>query len=112
MLLCVALSIQRGKVAVPKTINRLSSISIELRLGDHVIITATLLLIFGNSEFLSALTNHISWVNVTFVDAESGASQLTIQVVSGTGAYQGQTDLDPVLNQLVYVVPSDFHRSL
>jgi len=106
-----ALSIPRGKVAISIPISRLSSISYAPRPGDHVSVIATLMFVDVDSEFQSALPNHISGVNGPFVDAESGASQLTIQVVSGSGTFQGRTDLDPILNELVYVVPSEFQRT-
>ncbi|MBE9524686.1 MAG: hypothetical protein IMY76_06275 [Chloroflexi bacterium] len=106
-----ALSIPRGKVAISIPISRLSSISYAPRPGDHVSVIATLMLIDVDSEFQSSLPNSVAGVNGPFVDIESGASRLTIDVVAGSGALQGRTDLDPILNELVYVIPSEMQRA-
>ncbi len=106
-----ALSIPRGKVAISIPISRLSSISYAPRPGDHVSVIATLMLIDVDSEFQSILPNSVAGVNGPFVNLENGASSLTIDVVTGNGAYQGRTDLDPILNELVYVVPSEMQRA-
>jgi pilus assembly protein CpaB len=106
-----ALSIPRGKVAISIPISRLSSISYAPRPGDHVSVIATIMIIDVDSEFQSALPNNVAGINGPFVDIESGTSRLTIEVVGGDGAFQGRTDLDPILNELVYVVPSEAQRA-
>jgi pilus assembly protein CpaB len=62
-----------------------------------------------DSEFQSILPNQISSVAGPSVDPEAGSSTITIQV-TGAGGLQGRTELDPVLNELTYVVPAEKQR--
>lgn len=62
-----------------------------------------------DSEFQSILPNQLGTVIGPSVDPESGANTITIQVSGATGL-QGRTELDPVLNELTYVVPAELQR--
>ncbi len=104
-----ALEIPRGKVAVSVPIDRLSSVSYAPRPGDHVSVIVSMPFVDLDSEFQSILPNQLGTVIGPSVDPESGANTITIQVSGATGL-QGRTELDPVLNELTYVVPAELQR--
>jgi len=107
-----SLSIPRGKVAVSIPISRLSSVAYAPKPGDHVSVIATMLFIDLDSEFQSKLPNNIGGVTGPFVNPESGESYITIRVVGGTDSpIYGRTELDPILNELAYVIPSEDQRA-
>ncbi len=106
-----ALSIPRGKVAISIPISRNSSISYAPRSGDHVSVIATMLFVDLDSEFQTILPNLVGGVAGPSVNPETGESQITISVEGGEGSgILGRTELDPILNELVYVVPSEQQR--
>ena len=105
-----SLGITRGKVAVSIPISdNLSSVSYAPRPGDHVSVIVSIPFVDIDSEFQSILPNQLSQVTGPSVDPESGANSVTIQV-TGAGGLQGRTELDPVLNELTYVVPAEKQR--
>ncbi|MEA3222364.1 MAG: hypothetical protein U9P49_04265 [Thermodesulfobacteriota bacterium] len=104
-----ALSIKSGNVAVSIPIDRLSSVSYAPRQGDKVSVIVSMPFVDIDSEFQSALPNQVSTVAGTVTNAETGDSTITIQVGSPTG-FQGRTELDPILNELTYIVPSEQQR--
>lgn len=122
-----ALSIPAGKVAVSIPINRLSSVSYAPRPGDHVSVIATMMFVDLDSEFQSELPNQVGGVLApgagvvigSGTGAEAGTelndsdkvNNLTARVVGGGAfAIQGRTELDPILNELIYVLPSESQR--
>ncbi len=133
-----ALSIPKGMVAISIPITRLSSVSYAPQSGDHVNIIATLLLVDLDTEFQSLTPNYTSAVLaagpgvITGSSAEDasqaseGANQakdsvtseglgelqkITAQNVSGGPAsVVGRTEIDPLLEQTYYVVPSETQR--
>jgi pilus assembly protein CpaB len=105
-----ALGIARGKVAVSiPIVDNLSSVSYAPRPGDHVSVIVSIPFVDIDSEFQSILPNQISSVVGPSVDPEAGTNIVTIQV-TGAGGLQGRTELDPVLNELTYVVPAEKQR--
>jgi len=107
-----ALSIPRGFVAVSIPISRLSSVSYAPKAGDHVSVIASMLFLDLDSEFQTSLPNNIGGVTGPFVNPETGESFITIRVVGGTDApIYGRTELDPILNELAYVIPSEPQRT-
>jgi pilus assembly protein CpaB len=105
-----ALGIPRGKVAVSiPIVDNLSSVSYAPRPGDNVSVIVSIPFVDIDSEFQSILPNQISSVAGPSVDPEAGSSTITIQV-TGAGGLQGRTELDPVLNELTYVVPAEKQR--
>jgi pilus assembly protein CpaB len=105
-----ALGIARGKVAVSiPIVDNLSSVSYAPRPGDHVSVIVSIPFVDIDSEFQSILPNQISSVAGPSVDPEAGTNIVTIQV-TGAGGLQGRTELDPVLNELTYVVPAEKQR--
>ena len=107
-----ALAITRGKVAISVPINRLSSVSYALRPGDRVAVLATMLFVDLDSEFQSALPNRVGEVTGPSINPETGESTITIQVQgSEESGILGRTELDPILNELAYIVPSESQRA-
>lgn len=122
-----ALLIPAGMVAFPIPIDRFSSVAYGLRDGDSVNVMASLLLVDLDSNFQSSEPNNTAAVigpgqNVilTIQEGESVSSELvtntllnalTAQIATGGSVSpQGRAELDAVLNQPFYVVPSEAQR--
>jgi pilus assembly protein CpaB len=104
-----ALTIPKGKVGVSIPINRLSSVSYAPRPGDHVSIIITMMFVDIDSEYQTRLPNQV----VTVMGPSSGeeGNFITLGLIQGENvALQGRTELDPILNELVYVLPSEQQR--
>jgi pilus assembly protein CpaB len=133
-----ALSIPKGMVAVSIPINRLSSVSYAPQTGDHVNVIATLLMVELDTEFQSLTPNYSSAVLAAGPGVITGSSiedasqatqgtnqakdsssseglgelqKITAQNVSGGPASViGRTEIDPLLEQTYYLVPSEKQR--
>lgn len=116
-----ALQIPRGKVAVSIPISRLSGISYAPRPGDHVSIIATMMFVDLDSEFQTRLPNEFFPISGPIIDEEEGINLITIALGADTDTgvmektdtayfFQGRTELDPLLNELVYVVSPEIQR--
>ncbi|GAB4527344.1 MAG: hypothetical protein Fur0018_12950 [Anaerolineales bacterium] len=124
-----ALVIPPGKVAVSIPISRLSAVSYAPRRGDHVDVIATLLLVDLDTDFQTLLPDLTAGVvspgNVEYqaqagsageIDNSTGlikgsTSNLAAQVVGGgRSAVLGRTEIDPVLGQPFYILPSEAQR--
>jgi len=104
-----ALSIPRGKVAVSIPINRLSSVSYAPRPGDHVSVIVTMLFVDIDSEYQTRLPNEV--VRVMGPISGEETNFITLGLVKDEAmALQGRTELDPLLNELIYVLPSEQQR--
>ncbi len=107
-----SLSIPKGMVAIPIPVDRLSSVAYALRPGDHVGVIGTFIMIDVDSEFQSALPNAAGDIISTGRAGEDQPSYLTIRIQpGGDGAVIGRTELDPLLNELVYAMPSEGQRA-
>lgn len=120
-----ALSIPRGMVAVSIPINRLSSVSYAPRPGDHVNVIATLLMVDLDTDFQAMTPNRNAAVlgagpgvvvgaetdTDLSVDANTDLTKVTGQTVgAGPSSVIGRTAIDPLLEQTLYVVPSEAQR--
>ncbi len=107
-----ALLIPKGKVAVSIPINRLSSVSYAPMAGDHVSVIVTMLFVDIDSEFQTILPNSISTAYSAGGGGEgqTGPTPITLSVIASDAAL-GRTDLDPLLNELVYLAPSESQRA-
>lgn len=133
-----ALSIPRGMVAISIPISRLSGVSYAPQSGDHVNIIATLLMVDLDAEFQSITPNHSAAVVAAGLGVVTGSSaedasqagqggdqaistssavlekeiqKLTAQNLSGGPAsVMGRPEIDPLLDQTYYVVPSEPQR--
>lgn len=121
-----ALSIPRGMVAVSIPINRLSSVSYAPQPGDHVNVIASLLLVDLDPDFQTILPNQNAAVLgagpgvVTGSPGEGGEGsaatnadleKVTAQLLAaGQASVVGRTEIDPLLEQTFYIVPSEAQR--
>jgi Flp pilus assembly protein CpaB len=120
-----ALSIPRGMVAVSIPINRLSSVSYAPQTGDHVNVIATLLLVDLDTDYQSVTPNRNAAVmgagpgvvvgaeseTATALNVNTDMTKVTGQTIgAGPTSIIGRTQIDPLLEQTLYVVPSEPQR--
>ncbi len=120
-----ALSIPRGMVAISIPINRLSSVSYAPQPGDHVNVIVTLLMVDLDTDYQSEMPNRNAAVlgagpgvvigaesaDEVSVNANTDMSKVTAQSVgAGPTSVIGRTEIDPLLEQTWYVVPSEAQR--
>jgi len=120
-----ALSIPRGMVAISIPINRLSSVSYAPQTGDHVNVIATLLLVDLDNDYQSISPNRSGAVlgagpgvvigsesaDGGSVSANSEMTKVTGQTVgAGPTSIIGRTQIDPLIEQTLYAVPSESQR--
>jgi pilus assembly protein CpaB len=100
-----------GYVAIPIPITDMTSVSFALQLGDHVSVLVALRLEELDPNFQTKLPNYTGSVLKPGTAAEGSDQSLTITIQSnGPNSKQGRTELDPVLNEPVYVQPSEEQR--
>ncbi len=124
-----ALVIDPGKVAFSIPISRLAAVSYAPQPGDHVDVIATLLMVDLDTDFQTLLPNQTAGVvspgNVEYqaqagaageVDTSTGlikgeTANLAAQVVGGgKSSLLGRTEIDAVLGQPFYILPSERQR--
>jgi len=113
-----ALFISPGMVAVSIPITRLSSVSYAPQRGDHVNIIATLLFVDLDPDWQSILPN---WTGNVIGPAGGSVSEggglgakgivdtMLAQPFRGA-SQQGRAENDPLLNQTLYLLPSESQR--
>ncbi|MBU1661946.1 MAG: hypothetical protein KKD28_10810 [Chloroflexi bacterium] len=106
-----ALLIPSGKVAVSIPITRLSSVSYAPRPGDHVSVIVTVMFVDVDSEFQTTLPNQVGGVSAPGGGGEEGGPVFITAQVMGASGNLGRTELDPLLNELMYIVPSESQRA-
>ena len=104
--------IPKGLVAISiPTKDRLSNVSFAPQSGDHVNIITTLQLVDLDTTFQSKLPDYTSSVVAPLAGDVDRAAELTAKISSGgPTAVQGRAELDPTLNQPVYLIPSETQR--
>jgi pilus assembly protein CpaB len=105
--------IPAGMVAISIPISRLTSVAYALEPGDHVNVMASFLLVDIDQNFQSQLPNLVGQVTLPgppAAGATTGGTTGTIKIDPGTVG-QGRSELDPTLNQPVYVLPSEPQRA-
>jgi Flp pilus assembly protein CpaB len=126
-----ALSIPRGMVAVSIPVSRLSSVSYAPQSGDHVNVIVTTMFVDLDTDFQTVLPNQTLGViapgtgtltgstgqsqSQGEVQAQGSAglsveSNSVVALSGGGGATQGRAEVDPVLGQTFYLVPSEKQR--
>ena len=109
--------IPAGKVAISVPISKLSSVAYGLQKGDHVNVIASLLMSDIDANFQSRLPNRTGSViapgpiseNQTYVTAQLNGPPG--YEVAGTGfTVLGRIEIDPTMNNPVYVIPSEQQR--
>ena len=99
-----------GLVAISIPISRLNSVSFGINDGDRVNVIATSMFVDVDPNFQSKLPNYSAVVTGPgFVP--DALPILSASIVSGgAGSAQGRAELDPTINQALYLVPSESQR--
>lgn len=98
-----------GMAAVPIPVTKLTSVSFAPQAGDHVMVVACLNVVDIDQQFQSLLPNNTAPVKSPgFLEGQ--LPEMAIGIQSGAGGPQGRVDLDPNLNEPVYVLPSEDQR--
>ncbi|MBW6473891.1 MAG: hypothetical protein K0B14_12235, partial [Anaerolineaceae bacterium] len=106
-----AFDIPVDKTALSVMIDRESMIAYAPQSGDHVMVIGCMLLVDVDPEYQSILPNYTASVSKQILQAESETESLTVVIYSqGEGTEQGRTELDPTLNEPLYVQPSEIQR--
>ncbi|MBI3158855.1 MAG: flagella basal body P-ring formation protein FlgA [Chloroflexi bacterium] len=123
-----ALLIPPGMVAFPIPISRFSSVAWGLQRGDRVNVIATLLFVDLDTQFQTLLPNETSAIVppgqslLLTVESEEGEGAVAVDsefagdlnnlvatiISAGQVGRVGRAELDSVLNQPFYLVPSEF----
>lgn len=106
-----AFQIPKGMVAISIPISRLTAVSFAPTAGDHVNILVSLLLTDLDQNTQSRLPNLSAAVVPPGLGTESTPGSITANIEAAPeGANLGRVELDTVLNQPIYVVPSENQR--
>ena len=104
-----AVKIPKGMVAVTIPVkDRISYVSFLPQAGDHVIVIVSLLYVDLDTNYQTRLPNFTASVTAPGPAGDKAAAGLTASIAAGGEASaQGRAELDPTLNQPLYVVPSE-----
>lgn len=106
----VAKTIPAGMTAISLPISRLGAVGYAIRDGDRVNVIVTTSFVDLDTSFQSILPNYTAAVTGTGFAADQ-LPTLGISISSGGAASaQGRAELEPTLNQAVYLVPSESQR--
>ena len=105
-----AKSLPGGMVAIAIPATRLGLVGYAIRAGDHVDVIATNLFVDVDASFQSVLPNYTSVITAPS-NIPPNPQVLTLGIASGgAGSVQGRTELDPTLNQAIYLSPAEAQR--
>jgi Flp pilus assembly protein CpaB len=104
-----AFQIPKGYVAVSIPITKLTAVSFAPVVGDHVNIIASMMVIDIDQNSQTRLPNKTGDAVPPRGASETDPGSLTVTTKGGAGDL-GRVDLDPTLNQPVYLVPSESQR--
>lgn len=106
-----AFDVPVDKTALSVLFDRESMIAYAPQAGDHVMVIGCMTLVDVDPEYQTRLPNYTGSVTKQILSAESVSESLTVIIASGgEESTQGRTELDPTLNEPVYVVPSEAQR--
>ena len=106
-----AFDIPVDKTALSIPIGREALIAYAPQAGDHVMVIGCMSLVDVDPEYQSILPNYTASVLKQIFTAESAAESLSINIQGGgSTSAQGRTELDPTLNEPLYVIPSEPQR--
>ncbi len=111
--------IPKGMVAISIPVSKLSSISFGLQKGDHVNVIVSMLMVDLDTNWQSQLPNRTGLV---VAPGPVGEDQTNVTAslmsseeykVNGTSGYSylGRIEIDPTMNNPVYLLPSEPQRS-
>ncbi len=99
------------KTALSLTLNKEELIAFAPQSGDHIMIIGCMLLVDVDPEYQTILPNYTAEVTKVLFAGESTTESYSVNIWSeGPGTEQGRTELDPTINQPVYVQPSERQR--
>lgn len=102
--------IPAGMVAYSIPINNDTSVSFAPMVGDHVMIIGCISVVNIDQEFQTRLPNFTAVVTMPGA-SQNGPTTISSGISSAGGAAaQGRVEIDPNLNQAIYVVPSENQR--
>lgn len=106
----VSKTIPPGMTAISLPISRLGAVGFAIRDGDKVNVIATTMFVDLDSSFQSRLPNGIVQITgpAPLGTKEDELPKLTI--AGGEGASMGRAELEPTLNQAIYMIPSEEQR--
>jgi pilus assembly protein CpaB len=106
-----ALSIPRGMVSISIPITRLSSVSYAPEAGDHVNVIVSMMLADYDPDFQTILPNSPGVVLAPGpMTPEQGPTSLTAYYKDGVVGGYGKAEVDPILGQTFYTMPSEPQR--
>jgi pilus assembly protein CpaB len=106
-----AFDIPKGMVAISIPVSKLSAVSYGLQKGDHVNVIASLLLTDLDTNWQTELPNKTGLV-IAPGPVDEGQTNITA-LLSSTDPeifWLGRIEIDPTMNNPVYVVPSETQR--
>jgi len=99
------------KTALSVPIGREALVAYAPQPGDHVMVIGCMWLVDLDPEYQTILPNFTASVTKQIFNAESTVESLSINIQGGsTASAQGRTELDPTLNEPLYVQPSEAQR--
>lgn len=102
--------ISPGLVAITLPLSLQSGVAYALRDGDRINVIATTLFVDVDSNFQSILPNNFGQVVAAGLQPDA-STLVTLGMNNGAGNRSvGRAELDPVLNQAVYFIPSEAQR--
>jgi pilus assembly protein CpaB len=106
-----AFDIPVDKTALSLTLNKEELIAFAPQSGDHIMIIGCMMLVDVDPEYQTILPNYTAEVTKVLFAGESTSESYSVNIFSeGHGTEQGRTELDPTINQPVYVQPSEPQR--
>jgi Flp pilus assembly protein CpaB len=102
----LSFDIPSGMVAISVPISRLTSVAYALQPGDHVNVLVSFLMIDVDPSFQSKLPNKLASATLPGPQGETGITSAVMTISQGQ-ADQGRTEMDTVLNQPMYLSPSE-----
>jgi Flp pilus assembly protein CpaB len=101
----VARTIPAGKTAITIPMSRLGAVGFGIRDGDRVNVIVTTSFVDLDTSFQSLLPN-----NAASITGTGFAEQLPVLTMDIGGGVQGRAELEPTLNQAIYLLPSEPQR--
>ena len=99
------------KTALSVPIGREALVAYAPQPGDHVMVIGCMWLVDLDPEYQTILPNFTASVTKQIFNAKATVKSLSINIQGGsTASAQGRTELDPTLNEPLYVQPSEAQR--
>jgi Flp pilus assembly protein CpaB len=111
--------IPKGMVAISIPVSKLSTVSFGLQKGDHVNVIVSLMMVDLDTNWQTQLPNRTGLVVAPGPTGENKPANVTASLMSSpeytvdgaVGSYLGRIEIDPTLNNPVYLLPAEPQRS-